>query len=332
MKITTLAIFLAAIGTHDIEHKPPTVVRDSPTSVSIKQSSTGEPDTWRALSALLERSLDDTQTSDRRLQRKLATCERCHSNELSASNNYLPVLQGQNRQYLARKILDFKTDRRAYHPLQSISQSLSLDEIVFISGFYARQSSPLDQYMLEPPALVDAEPGTSELKSCGQCHGADGNGADLIPAISGQNENYLAYRIREIANGDSKLHRDGEDLTARCSITLGRSSESRRLARILTLALDSGGVIRGETIYRLNCASCHDTGSDGAPSPDDPAQWRSRLANGFRQMERNALLGKRNMPMLGGNRLLSRNQIRDAIHYMLSRTRLFATSAPFQGK
>ncbi len=278
---------------------------------------------------MLDGALNEPQADDRRLRRKLSACDRAHPPDLIASNPTRPVVHGQTRRYLARKNLNFKNDRSAYHPMQAISQSLTLEDIVFISGFYADQNSPLDQGLVDVRHTGAKATHSIELQTCAQCHGRNGDGAQLIPDISGQNENYLAYRIREIARGESRVHRDDENSVTRCQIRLTHSSDSKLMARILTLALDSSAIIRGEEIYRLNCATCHDTASEGAPSPTDQGEWQRRLANGFRPLERNALLGKQKMPRRGGNRYLSRNQIRDAIHYMLSRTRLFDTSAPF---
>jgi len=328
MQMITLAILLTAMQANQPDDSRQTAdfaITPSPDSIPIDAPR----DPWTELSLMLDSALNENQADDRRLRRKLAACERCHSTDLSASNSYLPVLQGQNRRYLARKILNFKNDRSAYHPMQAISQSLTLEDIVFISGFYANQNSPLDQGLVDVQQAGTEATSSIDLQSCTQCHGRNGDGAALIPDISGQNENYLAYRIREIARGESRVHRDDENSVTRCQIKLAHSSDSKLMARILTLALDSSAIIRGEEIYRLNCAACHDTGIEAAPSPDDQGEWQRRLANGFRQLERNALLGKQKMPRRGGNHYLSRNQIRDAIHYMLSRTRLFDTSAPF---
>ena len=324
MKLITLTVLLAAMG--NTETSPPEPAYPSGPEPAI--ASNHDDDGWQQLSQMLEGSLDPPLLRDRRLQRRIALCERCHSTDLARGNNYLPILQGQNRYYLARKILDYKRDSRAYHPMQAISQSLSLDDIASISDFYSNQSSSLEQGMVAAGGGEAEDSAGNSLQPCRPCHGRTGDGAGLIPDISGQNENYLAYRIREIARGKSRAHSPQKDAVTRCRIDLPHNDSARNMARILSLALDPARVIRGEDIYQLNCATCHASEIDGAPKPDDRAQWQQRLANGFRRLERSALLGKQRMPMKGGNRKLSRNQIRDAIHYMLSRSGLFSITAP----
>ena len=257
------------------------------------------------------------------LLRKVSLCDRCHASLLHSQNSYLPILQGQNLDYLFSKILYFKHDKRSFHPLQTVSQELSIEDIMDISLYYANQSSDLQKAMvienfpnIQPPDLT-----LESIQSCSECHGTDGNGERLIPAISGQNENYLSYRIREIASDDSRVHLKSVAVV-NCEIAKIDLTGSKRLARILALVLDRDRVSRGGEVYHHNCARCHNDGWQGAPKLGNKEDWSVRILQGTRELVNNTVIGKSSMPLWGGNSRLSRNQLTDAIHFMIHQASL----------
>lgn len=257
------------------------------------------------------------------LLRKVSLCDRCHASLLHSQNSYLPILQGQNLDYLFSKILYFKHDKRSFHPLQTVSRELSIDDIMDISLYYANQSSDLKKPMVIEnfPNMQSPDLTQESIQSCSECHGSDGNGEQLIPAISGQNENYLSYRIREISRDDSKVHLKSVAVV-NCEIAEVDLTGSKRLARIFALVLDRDRVSRGGVIYHHNCARCHDDGQQGAPKLGNKKDWSVRILQGTRELVNNTVTGKSSMPLWGGNSRLSRNQLTDAIHFMIHQASL----------
>lgn len=255
--------------------------------------------------------------------KKVSMCDRCHASALHSQNSFLPILQGQNLDYLFSKILFFKQEERSYHPLQSVSQGLSIEDAMDISLYYANQSSDLNQTLAVSkfpdnlPEVISA----ASIESCAGCHGINGNGERLIPVISGQNENYLSYRIREISRGDSKVH-FGSMAAVNCEIPDVDLGGSKQLARILAMVLDNDRVSRGAEIYHQVCARCHNDGEQGAPKLSDKKSWSKRIRQGTRELVKNTVIGKSNMPLWGGDSRLSRNQLKDAIHFMIHQASL----------
>ena len=76
----------------------------------------------------------------------------------------------------------------------------------------------------------------------------------------------------------------------------------------------------GETIYRANCAHCHDQGVNGAPRIGDRKAWRARIAEGKRMQVRMAIKGIRKMPPRGGNPKLTDEEMEHAVVYLLNRS------------
>lgn len=259
------------------------------------------------------------QTVTPALRAKLNICDRCHDAPLHSENSYLPILQGQQVEYLFAKVLSFKANKRSFHPLRPETQALNVEEIMDISLYYANQSSSLQKSLIlarfDSQQSVKGEE-VSVLKGCFDCHGSSGNGNHRIPAISGQNENYLGYRIREIASNSSQIHlRSVANVS--CNVPDVDLLQSKQLARQLAMVLENDRVLRGEEIYRQNCSRCHEQGNKGAPLLSDKKQWAQRIRQGTRELVKNTVMGKLNMPMWGGNTRLSRNQIKDAIHFMI---------------
>ena len=119
----------------------------------------------------------------------LQNCDVCHQLSASENNQFLPIIQGQNESYLASKIELFKNNKRSFHPFTSYFERLSDADIAMISQYYADAASTLNQ----PLIFAEEKNRNDELIACLKCHGDDGNGGELTPAISGQNMRYLAY-------------------------------------------------------------------------------------------------------------------------------------------
>ena len=247
---------------------------------------------------------------DNKSLKKIQVCETCHAAALNRYNHYLPLLRGQNQEYLFAKIYNFKTDERSTHPFPPYLRSLSNKEIMDMSLFYGNQESGLTKDWILTGYRNSgngANETLADLQSCRTCHGADGKGSQLVPKISGQNENYLSYRIREIANQSSKVHLKSV-AAIDCSINIDGIRESRKMASQLALVLDDSSISRGELIYDQNCATCHEQGEKGAPKLGDKLKWQERVSQGWEALIENTIRGKAKMPYRGGNWFLSRNQ------------------------
>ena len=74
----------------------------------------------------------------------------------------------------------------------------------------------------------------------------------------------------------------------------------------------------GEAIVRGQCATCHESGRDGAPKIGDRPAWIPRLKRGLDPLVASAVHGHGPMPSRGGLPDLSDAEIRAAIVYMFN--------------
>jgi cytochrome c5 len=76
----------------------------------------------------------------------------------------------------------------------------------------------------------------------------------------------------------------------------------------------------GRKAYEANCASCHETGTDGAPSTRKAEDWTERSNLWESVLFEHANEGYLKMPGKGGNSTLSEYEVDVAAEYMLNIT------------
>ncbi len=78
----------------------------------------------------------------------------------------------------------------------------------------------------------------------------------------------------------------------------------------------------GQTVYNQACHICHNAGLVGAPKPGVQADWNGRIAQGIDVLYNHAINGfqgeKGVMPPKGGNLLLSDEDVKAAVDYLVS--------------
>jgi cytochrome c553 len=122
-------------------------------------------------------------------------CAGCHGNQGVSGNPATPSLAGQDAQYLATTLRDYKIGSRGDEVMKGLVSSLDESAIKNLAAYYAA---------LEPQPLNIVKPLSTEewTKRCDRCHGVDGNSADpRYPALAAQRADYLhkvlqAYKTR----------------------------------------------------------------------------------------------------------------------------------------
>ena len=84
-------------------------------------------------------------------------------------------------------------------------------------------------------------------------------------------------------------------------------------------------VAAGEEIYERSCAGCHDSGTGGAPKPGNKEDWAARIPLGLEVLTQKSIDGyegkKGAMPPKGGNEELSREEVANAVLYLVERSK-----------
>src|SRR5690349_19965121 len=87
-----------------------------------------------------------------------------------------------------------------------------------------------------------------------------------------------------------------------------------------------GEVRAGDQTVHDVCSMCHASGLMGAPRIGDSSAWRGRLdrAGSVDRLAASAAKGRGEMPPRGGEPVLSREDLKAAIEYMLDRSGISA--------
>jgi len=78
--------------------------------------------------------------------------------------------------------------------------------------------------------------------------------------------------------------------------------------------------LSGQATYEMYCASCHDTGAQGAPIVGEYADWSDRSKLWQAVLMDHAKGGYLDMPAKGGTPELSDKSVDRAVQYMLEHT------------
>jgi len=132
-------------------------------------------------------------------------CSTCHGANGNAPPGDVPNLAGQQRDFLRRQLVAFKShsrsDKAATETMWSVSHNLNNRQIDELAEHFAAQQ-PRAQPVEGTPDEISAgqqifSGGAVEknVPACSGCHGADGNGKGEAPRLAGQHTGYLAKQL-----------------------------------------------------------------------------------------------------------------------------------------
>jgi len=125
-------------------------------------------------------------------------CAGCHGESGVSATPATPSLAGQDAQYLATALAQYKAGSRGDDAMKGIAAGLDEAAMRNLAAHYAS---------LAPQPVAIAKPLTTAqwAERCDRCHGANGNSTDpRLPAIAGQREDYLRTVLSAYRSGSRK--------------------------------------------------------------------------------------------------------------------------------
>lgn len=147
-------------------------------------------------------------------------CAACHGAAGVPDNRDMPVLAGQRPLYLYKMLLDYKAGRVGGGETMSGMAAL-LDEsgAADIAAWLSTLPRPPASRVAAAPTILQGDR-QRLLPPCEACHGANGQGWDVQPAIAGQNPEFLGKVLNQFKQGTR-----GNDLNGGMSIIAAKLSE-----------------------------------------------------------------------------------------------------------
>ena len=151
------------------------------------------------------------------------SCFLCHGADGESASEVFPRLAGQNAEYIAKQLENFKSGKRKSTAMASMVTELTPDDMVALGRFYAAR--PPHKEAAQDAALAGVgryiyQSGNkwSGVPSCASCHGAEGAGSTTLPRLAGQHAAYLEIQLKQFSkrernNDNAVMHTVVEKMT-----------------------------------------------------------------------------------------------------------------------
>jgi cytochrome c553 len=133
-------------------------------------------------------------------KKKSKLCVSCHV--AATDRPFLPLLDGQPREYIAEQIQAFKTRQRPIEAMAQNADHLSATDIRDLADYFSPRT-PARSPMLD---MSRASAGTSKLRQlhCGTCHLPTYTGQGVVARLAGQNPKYTAWTLDAMIRGQRR--------------------------------------------------------------------------------------------------------------------------------
>lgn len=134
------------------------------------------------------------------------TCNTCHGDSGNSSMPGVPSLAGQLPTYLYKQLQDYANGDRQHTVMSALAKTLSKQDAADLATWFA--SLPPTSQAANPAVYESAEKlaknGSNDriIPPCAVCHGGNGQGQKIdLPALSGQNAEYLSATLKAFKDG-----------------------------------------------------------------------------------------------------------------------------------
>ena len=147
----------------------------------------------------------------------------CHGAEGESASEVFPRLAGQNAEYIAKQLENFKSGKRKSSAMAPMVAELSPDDMAALGRFYGsrppHKEAPKDAPLAAVGQYIYSQGNRfSGVPACASCHGPDGAGSNALPRLAGQHAAYLDNQLkqfnkRERNNDNAVMHTVVEKMT-----------------------------------------------------------------------------------------------------------------------
>jgi cytochrome c553 len=131
------------------------------------------------------------------IQERAAVCFGCHGEKGTSATENTPSLGGQQAPYALIQLFMFREKLRSFDPMNEVTKSFTDDDLRAFSDFIATLPKPQPPADAPDAARMQRALAIINQHRCNSCHKADFSGADNVPHIADQREDYLAKTLRE---------------------------------------------------------------------------------------------------------------------------------------
>jgi cytochrome c553 len=134
------------------------------------------------------------------LEERLAPCLACHGAQGQSAQPEVPSLGAQPAFYVMVQLYMFRERLRIVEPMNELTKGLSDDDLRRMADVIAKLPPPQPVGEPDDPARVERARALIQQHRCNFCHQPDFAGAENVPRLAGQREDYLVKALREYKN------------------------------------------------------------------------------------------------------------------------------------
>jgi cytochrome c553 len=144
--------------------------------------------------------------TQREFSAKLLVCDACHEAGRSKDAS-IPIISGQQENYLAKQLHDFRGGDRKFEIMKWMAESLTQEELGPAAAHVAKKTWPARS------AGAASAPAPRGIAVCQACHAQNYLGAlqaegMTTPRLAGQSYGYLVEAMRKFAEGERTNNTD----------------------------------------------------------------------------------------------------------------------------
>jgi cytochrome c553 len=154
------------------------------------------------LAATASANAQTAPTGEREFGAKMLVCNTCHGAKGVPHNPTIPVIWGQQENYLAKQMHDFQSGDRNFEAMAWMTSTLSPSEVASAAAYFTKKSWPAKSAgatSASPPAMAAV---------CQVCHQQNFVGGLAGPRLAGQSYDYLVEAMRRFAEGERTNNAD----------------------------------------------------------------------------------------------------------------------------
>ena len=140
---------------------------------------------------------------------RAAPCLACHGEKGQSQTENTPSLGAQQPPYALIQLFMFREKLRVFEPMNEMAKALSDDDLRAFSDYLGSLPKPAPPADAGDPARMQRAQALAQQYHCNACHKPDFSGADNVPRVANQREDYLAKTLREYKDNS----RHGYDAT-----------------------------------------------------------------------------------------------------------------------
>ena len=131
---------------------------------------------------------------------KLAPCLACHGATGQSDVENVPSLGAQPAFYVMVQLYMFRERLRTVEVMNALTQGLPDDDLRRMADVIAKLPPPRPVEEPGDPARLERARALIQQHRCKFCHNPDFSGAQQVPRLAGQREDYLVKALREYKN------------------------------------------------------------------------------------------------------------------------------------